>query len=532
MSLQGKRPRRSGGSTTGELTPTAVWRESKKPRILSRVHTTLQDIRDPTVKSARRNELSREEKAVLDELATATSPRSKHYPNIGKGRPSRPIAPLVQDFGRIPTVSHMIEILEKEFIVSDTDDEDDAPGIATTSNVKLDGDTPSVEREDSEREDPTRLESTDSDEDDEDWTDDEEDPSCPGSSDKYSVEDESLGYITSEDGSVLGEVVSEAILEASLEDLKISDNSELAGMDRAKKRNILQNVDLAYLRRLQLKKLIDEIDVGTVLMDRLDQDLRRHGLTAASLLRMMELTDTLLSGSFVHPVLARGILIPNDIDLFTDVESFGMVLSYLKKKGYSHRRQIYPQPQSPRRQGYGMNLQGIRLIFELRNKKAYKVNVIVSSGRPLLPILQFHSTPVMNYISHHGVVLLYDITLYQFGIVNRVDPPARVQRCLAKYERRGFDISDRFWEEHTCRIDGCCSQTIRSLFDRDVVHVRFPDMAEIPHDELRKREANIAVWRLASGAACKAATNDTAGFAVCDSDYSGKQQLETMDDED
>ncbi|KAJ2920750.1 hypothetical protein H1R20_g16344, partial [Candolleomyces eurysporus] len=380
----GKRPRRSGGSATGELSPTAAWRESKRPRILSKVHTTLQGVSDPTVKSACHNKLSREEKAVLEELATALSPRGSRYPNIGKSMPSQPFEPPTLVFERVPTVSHIIEALNK-----------------------------------------------------------------------------------------------------------------------------------------------DEIDISTVLLDRLDQDLRRLTLNATSVLRMMELTDTVISGSFVHPVISRGTLVPNDLDLFTTLRTFGMVLSYFRKKGYADCKEVYPQ--GSRRPAYRSNLKDISFIFELRNKKVYKINVIVSKGRPLLPILQFHSTPVMNYIAYHGLVCLYDITIYQLGINNYVNPPARVQQCIVKYEHRGFEIWDRFEEEHTCKIDGCCAQTIRSLFDRDMVHFQFPDSAEIPHGELRKSEAEVAVWRLATGAMCKATTNDDAGFVICDSEYTGKALFKLAD---
>jgi hypothetical protein len=120
------------------------------------------------------------------------------------------------------------------------------------------------------------------------------------------------------------------------------DDSDIGQMDRARKRILLRNTDILDLRQLQRKKLIDEQDVGTVLLDRLDQDLRCIGLKATSLLRLLELTGALLSGSFVLLVLIRGILIPNDMDLFACLGSYKAILSYLKKKGYTNCTQIYP----------------------------------------------------------------------------------------------------------------------------------------------------------------------------------------------
>ncbi|KAJ2921957.1 hypothetical protein H1R20_g15139, partial [Candolleomyces eurysporus] len=455
---------------------------------------------------------------LLEEMAAATSPRPKGYASIGKGRPINEARPFGIVFKREPTVSHMIEALEKEFVVSDSDEDetyinepnlfgdigDDGNAQAGASNASDDRLQPEEYKE----------------AEDSDWTTDEE-TTGTGSSDKYSVEEESIGYVTGEEGSVLSEVINRAILEASLEDLKIPDDRDLLTMDRTNKRLLLKNTDLSDLRQLQLRKLIDEVDGGSILLDRLDQELRRMGLNALSMLRMMEANDTVISGSFVIPVIGCGWLIPNDLDLFTSTDAFTTVLAYLKKKGYGNCKQVYPQRADQPYRAYTNALQGISIIFEVKNKKSYKINVIVSEGRPIYPILHFHSTPVMNYIAYHGVVCLYDITIYQMGIANyKQDVPRRVAQCYDKYRKRGFEIWEHFEEEHTCKIDGCCPQTIRSLFDKDVVHVRFPCMVDTPAAELRKKEAKLALWRLATAAECKAPTVDEVGFAICDDRFS------------
>ncbi|KAJ2911390.1 hypothetical protein MD484_g9024, partial [Candolleomyces efflorescens] len=452
--------------------------------------------------SASRNQVSREERDVLEEIARAMSPRPKGYTGIGLGMPSRrPVrAKIPKAIEQTGPASAITPAVGETDDVPDSDEEEGAgPSGHNGGDV---GQPPLEEDEDSEY--------------DEDWTTDEE--SETGSSEFYSVATESLGYITSEEGSVIGEVVNQAIIEASLEGLKMVDDSDIAKMDRARKRLLLRNTELLDLRRLQRKKMIDEIDVGTILLDRLDQDLRRIGLNATSLLRLLELTGVLLSGSFVLPVLSAGMLVPNDMDLFACLGTYHTVISYLRKKGYTDCKQIYS---GRRGRVYGKGLPDISMIFEVRNKKTYKINIIVSVGKPLLPILQFHSTPVMNYIAHHGVVCLYDLTIYRLGIANYMnDIPIRVELCFDKYRQRGIEIWDKLDEEHICRIDSGCPQTIRSLFDRDVVHIRFPDFMHTPAVEHRKCEADIAIWRLATGAACNSATVDELGFVVCEDAHS------------
>ncbi|KAJ2915559.1 hypothetical protein MD484_g4829, partial [Candolleomyces efflorescens] len=539
----GKRARRdiTEQTSSAEVNPAAIWKASKKPRIISKVHTTLQGISDPASKASRRNQASREEKAVMDDIASTQSPRPKQYPKIGKGMPTSEPRAATPEGKRIPSMNDMIKAIERDIRsveIESREGEDVGEGPSTTEPALKS--TRKIERviviEDSESEDEgscgiendeegsvvvikdtddeeeTNGSETESDKTDRDWTPEEE--TDTGSSDKYSVEEESLGYITSEDGSVVGGVVQQAILEASLEDLKIMDVDELKSMDRAKKRILLRHSELSTLRHFQLKGLVDEVDVGTVLLDRLDQELRRMGLNALSVLRMLELTEALITGSYTLPVLGFAHIIPNDLDIVTDQFSYKMVLSYLKKKGFTSLKQVYPQG-GPGEE-YARNLKEINLIFEVGNKRAHKINVIVSNGRAILPILQFHSTPVMNYIAHHGVVCLYDITLFQLGIVNYANRSARVERCIKKYQDRGFEMWDHFEEGHTCKIDGSCPQTIRSLFDRDVIHIRFPDYLDAAPEDLRKGEAELAVWRLANGEACNGETNEEVGFVLCD----------------
>jgi hypothetical protein len=267
--------------------------------------------------------------------------------------------------------------------------------------------------------------------------------------------------------------------------------------------------------------LVDDIDIGIVVLNRLDQDLQRIGIQAASLLRMMELTGTLLSGSFLHPIMQWNTLIPNDLNMFVSLDTYNVVFSYLKKKGFTNCKKVYPSGQG--HPGYGDNLQDISIIFEVRNRHTYKINVIVSKGQPILPILQFHSTIVMNYITYHGLVCLYNITLHRFGVANYLTKiPNCVKVCFSKYRTRGFNIGTHLEEEHTCKIDASCPQTIQTLFNDNIVHVRFPDFVEVLGTELRSREAKLAVWRLASGTACNEETNDKTGFIICDSVYTGE----------
>jgi hypothetical protein len=244
-------------------------------------------------------------------------------------------SPMKTVIKRVNTVSHIIEALHRgekhlkrwlrktlttitDFVVSDMEDEAEDKGTGTDKDQPQASGSGTTSKKQGETEPrssssgPASNEQGEAkgvniraDDDDSDWETDGE-TTGTGSSDLFSAEEESLGYITSEDSSSLGEIVNQAIVETTLEGLKVVGDNEGLLTERTKKRFTLQNSSLADLRWMQLKKLVDKVDTGTVLLDRLDEELQRIGSNAVSLLRMMELTDTLASGLFLLPLMKRG----------------------------------------------------------------------------------------------------------------------------------------------------------------------------------------------------------------------------------
>ncbi|KAH6890746.1 hypothetical protein BKA70DRAFT_1234458 [Coprinopsis sp. MPI-PUGE-AT-0042] len=155
----------------------------------------------------------------------------------------------------------------------------------------------------------------------------------------------------------------------------------------------------------------------------------------------------------------------------------------------------------------------IAKIWYFRDNRGREINVIVSSTRSaLVPIVAFHSTPVMNFIAYFGIVSLYgNLTSRGVGWINRYPKSADGKHLwyhkkdsiwLEKYQQRGYtlwtgsDIPEVSPEGHRCGVDEVCTLTVRNLFDNGVVVERFQQyQSEDPVTLLRTLEPSF-VWRL------------------------------------
>ncbi|KAJ2917597.1 hypothetical protein MD484_g2750, partial [Candolleomyces efflorescens] len=298
-----------------------------------------------------------------------------------------------------------------------------------------------------------------------------------------------------------------------LSEIIAEEGVELEDMTEERKIHAIRGRSLLELYHLHVQGTISEEEAALVLSDRLDRKLRHWGLKARSLLRLLEGTQSLISGSFFFLVTSEEVAYETgDIDMYTVEDYYLIVIEYLKSKGYTSIKKI--------RLGYRTTLDAVSTIYELYNHGGRKINVVVSVGMAVLPILHFHSTLVMNYISYHGLVCLYETTMHAIGLMNYNQPfPEVIQQCVQKYVSRGYTMSMRLEDPHECGEDSCCPQTIRSLFDSHVLHIRFKGYQDIPVKQLRRSEANHAVWRLSTGSECHEETWDNTGFVACNTEY-------------
>ncbi|KAH6911259.1 hypothetical protein BKA70DRAFT_1099874 [Coprinopsis sp. MPI-PUGE-AT-0042] len=156
----------------------------------------------------------------------------------------------------------------------------------------------------------------------------------------------------------------------------------------------------------------------------------------------------------------------------------------------------------------------IAKLWYFRDGDGNQVNVIVTASRcALVPIVAFHSTPVMNFIAYFGIVSLYgSLTEMGMGWVNR-DLTSRplsqedLEGWMRKYADRGYTIYEGSnipgpHKGHRCRLDEECTLTVRHLFDNGVRVTKFPKFRGELDLTLLKTLEPVFVWQ-SRNRACK-----------------------------
>lgn len=199
----------------------------------------------------------------------------------------------------------------------------------------------------------------------------------------------------------------------------------------------------------------------------------------------MKQSGAIISGSTALLLLHPGRFLPNDIDFYVMPPGYRVLLAYLQRCGYKIERchtSLYP------------SLRQIRSVHFLHSEESFQcINIIVCEGsHALSTISHFHSTLVMNYISHYGVVCLYPMwTMLNVGFVNRDNDDA-TDVCLSKYIHRGFKFSRTLGRGQTA-LTSCThsKNAVRNLHDEDVLFIPFSSLA----NDIRKFD-NAVLWKL------------------------------------
>jgi hypothetical protein len=196
------------------------------------------------------------------------------------------------------------------------------------------------------------------------------------------------------------------------------------------------------------------------------------------LLKMLNTASSVISGSVALSLLHPNTFQPNDIDFLVPKYNQVIVSAYLQTVGY--RRLIEETAQ--------YICGSISIIFVFKHEETGEIaNVIVSeTSSPLQPIIEFHSTIVMNFISWYGLVSLYpDLTMRKIGYENIQGNSS--QQYLQKYHDRDFTIKKHYedcisdeQENHICGVDPYCPHAMCSLHDRRASFLSFDNN----HDDL------------------------------------------------
>jgi hypothetical protein len=215
----------------------------------------------------------------------------------------------------------------------------------------------------------------------------------------------------------------------------------------------------------QLKTIaLDVLDGNTL------QILIRYFDKPAFMLYVLRSTRSVISGSVALRALFPGH--PNmkswasaDIDIYVPKSQYtNMVISLYETDGYYEI--------GVKISDGGYSLPKIQKVVRLFNGRC-NIDLVVSRTESCSDnIFGFHSTVVMNFISGYGIFCAYPtFTLEHRGYINpkfmqedEIEYPS-IEKCIQKYERRGFTISALFRATHSFGFSNRCPHTLRSLYD-------------------------------------------------------------------
>lgn len=227
------------------------------------------------------------------------------------------------------------------------------------------------------------------------------------------------------------------------------------------------------------------------------------GIDARSFRRVMRTTNSVISGSAALLMLSPGAFVPHDLDLYVPRDKAERTIALIEE--ISDYRLILIKPTKGE-----YNIKNIHRVFYLHSRKYNRqINIIVSqTNNALNPIFSFDGTHPMNFMSAHGITCAYpSLTLNNCSLLNweGLLPADSMVWWREKWLARGYMIRRtlRWWaeyNEHSCRIDGSCPLTVRSIYDAHTMFLDFPraQRSQLPRVSNRiiySRGANM-VWGL------------------------------------
>lgn len=192
--------------------------------------------------------------------------------------------------------------------------------------------------------------------------------------------------------------------------------------------------------------------------------VRFHFANVDSVRDAMAQSGAIISGSAALAVLQPQREEPYDIDFYVPPKGLAQLLKFVLAHGY----ELTP------REGYYSAQIVLKLIHPV---SASCVDIVVPAKNVVLEVINFHSTVVMNYIAHYGIVSLYPSwTLSRVGAVVR--DGGKEGGYIQKYRDRGFTmVNDPSVLPMGQEGQGLGHLAKRSTYDEETLFIPFDDVA-------------------------------------------------------
>ncbi|KAH6871274.1 hypothetical protein BKA70DRAFT_1451296 [Coprinopsis sp. MPI-PUGE-AT-0042] len=209
---------------------------------------------------------------------------------------------------------------------------------------------------------------------------------------------------------------------------------------------------------LKCLALVDASSAHQDLRLRVKSLVARAGLRIADVIDMMRETSTVISGSGALVVIVPCSFVNEGLDFFCPFDERDTVFQFFRKRGYGPPKRGKIISMSTRNQYSGdedfhssvVIPSSIEAFYHLDHEETgYRVSIVQSrSMSAIAPILGYHSTILMNWISWDGISCLYPaLTMDYLGLTTALTYnhiiSDRVSRAIARYRNEGFTLHER-----------------------------------------------------------------------------------------
>ncbi|TRM56756.1 hypothetical protein BD626DRAFT_413216, partial [Schizophyllum amplum] len=172
--------------------------------------------------------------------------------------------------------------------------------------------------------------------------------------------------------------------------------------------------------------------------------------------QMQRSTGLVISGSFALQFMGRLPFTPSDLDVYVSHRSAAEASNFLVSCGYEYRKRLTQSPDFHTALAMHPTLtrddkdaamypgEGIAGAFNFVkiSEPSTIIQLITARTSPVDIILGFHSTAVMNMITHAGAVSLYPRETFANNRSLRLWPSSpKIDAGIQKYHQRGFTIN-------------------------------------------------------------------------------------------
>ncbi|EFI27284.1 hypothetical protein CC1G_14756 [Coprinopsis cinerea okayama7 len=256
------------------------------------------------------------------------------------------------------------------------------------------------------------------------------------------------------------------------------------------------HMDINQLYNLQqVNKHRNETELE--LRRRVSSTLSRFNLDVTDTLGMLKTRSALISGSAALAVVVPGCVEPSNLDIYVSIHSKdALIQDIVRDTAY---RECTPGTGSTRgivHSRYILAAKGVlSSTYMINSETGKQINVMETTHEPWTAILAFHSTALMNAITHQGVVSIYGtLTCKRISVLNSTGITEGTERKLQPHMQKIWDkysscglamvwslrdkeVSKR-WKaarRHTCKEWSYCPQTNRTTADEGVITLSFSE---------------------------------------------------------